>query len=61
MPPEGDDGHLSFQSVLLLGVVDAEQLTETPSCEPDVHFTKNTVERRWKELHLDQIKEMLLL
>lgn len=58
--PEGDDGHFSVQSVLLLGEVDGEEPTDRLSREPSCRFTENAAEHRREELHLDQMKELQL-
>lgn len=53
--PEGDDGRLPVQPLLLLGEADGEQLTHRLSREPVGRFTENTAEQRREELHLDHM------
>lgn len=56
MSPEGDDGRLPVQVLLLRGEVDGEEPTDHLSREPIGRLTENAAEHRGEELHLDQIR-----
>ena len=52
MSPEGDDGRLSVQFVLLPREVDDEEPIDRLSREPIRRLAENAAERRREELHL---------
>lgn len=58
--PEGDDGHLFVQSVLLLRQGDGEEPTDRLGREPSRRFTEDAAEERRGALHLDQMEEAML-
>lgn len=58
--PEGDDGRLFVQSVLLLRQRDGEEPTDRLRREPSRRFTEDAAEERRGALHLDQMEKVML-
>lgn len=57
MSPEGDDGHLSVQSLLVFREVDGEESTDRLSRQLSRCLTENAAEHRGEELNLKGRKD----
>lgn len=57
MSPEGDDGHLSVQSLLVFREVDGEESTDSLSRQSSRCLTENAAEHRGEELNLKGRKD----